>query len=89
MVEQEPPKIEFPCDYPIKILGRQAEDFRALVIEVVSAHTAPIDESLITERPSGKGTFVAVTMTITATGAEQLETIHRALKATGRVHMVI
>ncbi|MGK0499452.1 MAG: putative lipoic acid-binding regulatory protein [Oceanicoccus sp.] len=89
MSEQEPPKIEFPCDYPIKVLGRQTDDFEAVVVAVMEQHAGAIAAENVKLRPSGKGTFVAVTVTIIATGAEQLEAIHKDLLATGRVQMVM
>ncbi len=89
MSQQDPPKIEFPCEYPIKVLGRQSTDFRALVLDVMSRHAGDIDDAKVTERPSGKGTFVSVTVTITATGKDQLDAIFADLKATGRVQMVL
>ena len=89
MSQQEPPKIEFPCDYPIKVFGRQSADFRALVVDVMRKHAGEIHDSMVQERASGKGTFVSVTVTITATGKEQLDAIFVDLKATGRVQMVL
>ena len=89
MSELPPPKIEFPCDYPIKIMGRQCLEFRATVLEVMTRHAGDIDDALISERISAKGTFIALTVIITATGKEQLEIIFEDLKATGRVQMVL
>lgn len=89
MVEQEPPKIEFPCEYPIKVLGRHEPGFRELVVEVMTRHAGDIHASQVRARASGKGTFVSVTVTIVATGPDQLEAIHRDLVATGKVQMVI
>jgi putative lipoic acid-binding regulatory protein len=89
VTEQEPPRIEFPCDYPIKVLGRHSSDFRAVVVEVMRKHAGNIADSQVKERPSGKGTFVSVTVTITATGKDQIDAIFFDLKATGRVQMVL
>lgn len=89
MTEQDPPKIEFPCAYPIKVLGRSSVDFRAVVLEVMTRHAGDIADHHVKERPSGKGTFVAVTVTITATGKDQLDAIFADLKATGQVQMVL
>jgi len=83
------PKIEFPCRYPIKVMGRNDEDFESLVVATMSPHTATIAAEDVTTRPSGKGTFIAVTVVITATGEAQLQAIFDGLKATGRVKMVI
>lgn len=88
--EQEAPKIEFPCaDYPIKIIGRAAPDFKELVIDVVRQFAPDLDLAKVDEQGSSKGTFTSIRMKITATGADQLDSMHQALKATGRVQMVI
>jgi putative lipoic acid-binding regulatory protein len=87
--EQDPPKIEFPCDYPIKVLGRSSVEFEAIILEVFERHSPGFDRDKITARDSRKGTFAAITVTIVATGPEQLETIHQDLLATGHVQMVI
>jgi putative lipoic acid-binding regulatory protein len=87
--EQAPPKIEFPCDYPIKVVGHAAEDFQNFVIEVMQRHSETVMTETISMRASGNGNFVAVTITIQATGIEQLQRIHEELKASGRVHMVL
>ena len=33
--EEAPPKIEFPCLYPIKVIGRAVDTFRAQVLEAI------------------------------------------------------
>ena len=89
MQEQEPPKIEFPCEYPIKVLGRSSDAFRGVVLEVFERHAPGFDQETITVRDSAKGTFTAITVTIVATGKEQLDALHKDLMATGHVQMVI
>ena len=89
MTDQDPPKIEFPCEYPIKVLGRRSEQFRVIVLEVFERHAPGFDEQGITVRDSAKGTFTAMTVTITATGKDQLQALHQDLMATGHVQMVI
>jgi putative lipoic acid-binding regulatory protein len=89
MTEQQPPKIEFPCDYPIKVVGNAATDFQEFVIEVMERHSGPLITEKISVRASGNGNFLAITVTIQATSIEQLQRIHEELKASGRVHMVL
>ena len=88
-MEQEPPKIEFPCDYPVKVLGRSGHDFLEVIVEVFESHDLGFDREGISVRDSSKGTFTAITITITATGPDQLSALHEDLLATGRVQMVI
>jgi hypothetical protein len=89
MTEQDPPKIEFPCSYPIKVMGDAAPDFKDFVVAVLSRHAGDIAEDDISIRESRKGTFVSVTVTITATGTEQLTSIHEEFKLSSRVKMVL
>jgi putative lipoic acid-binding regulatory protein len=89
VTEPEAPKIEFPCDYPIKVLGRSSEVYQTVILEVFERHAPGFDRQTIEVRDSRKGTFTSLTITITATGEEQLDALHRDLMATGHVQMVI
>ena len=85
----ERPRIEFPCDYPVKIVGDAAADFRAVVEAIVERHAPGFPRESTTERFSANGRFVSVTVTIVATGTAQLQALFEELKATGRVHTVL
>jgi len=87
--EPHAPKIEFPCDYPIKVMGRSGESFESVILEVFERHAPGFDQQAIEARLSRNGTFTSLTITITATGPEQLHALHQDLLATGRVTMVI
>ena len=90
MNDVQAPKIEFPCErYPIKVIGDAGEGFAALVIEIMRRHVADFDENTLVMRDSSKGRFMSVQVLITATGVDQLQNIHKDLRATGRVHMVL
>ena len=89
MQEPDPPKIEFPCEYPIKVLGRSSEDFEAVIFAVFEQHAPGFDRSSTTMNVSRKGTFSSITITITAVGVDQLDQLHKGLLATGIVKMVI
>lgn len=89
MSAPEKPKIEFPCDYPIRIIGEGSEDFQAMVVSVVRTHAPDLDEATVSLRESRNGNYHSVTLTIRATGEPQLLAIFNDLKATGRVQMVL
>ena len=89
MSDVERPRIEFPCDYPVKIIGDVAADFRAVVEAIVERHAGGFARELTTERLSANGRFMSLTVTIVATGPVQLQAMFEELKATGRVHMVL
>jgi putative lipoic acid-binding regulatory protein len=87
--EQEAPKIEFPCLYPIKIIGIASTDFQMHAVKVVEQHTGKIDSDLIEIMPSKANNYVSVRVTITATGVEQLENIFEDLKKLPDLKMVL
>lgn len=89
MQDQEPPRIEFPCDYPVKVLGRSVPEFESVVLEVVERHSPDFYRDSVSLRASREGTFVSLTVQIVATGKPQLEALHQDLLATGLVQMVI
>jgi putative lipoic acid-binding regulatory protein len=71
--------LEFPCRFPIKIMGRVSDSFRRVVVELVEEHVGKLDDDDISESPSSKGNFVSITITITATSRIQLDGIYQAL----------
>lgn len=89
MSNQEAPKIEFPCKYPIKVVGRSGHDFKDVVLDVMAVHAPGFDMASVSVQESSGGKFQSVRVTITATGEPQLKSIFEDLKATGRVQMVI
>ncbi len=89
MSEPKAPKIEFPCDYVIKVIGNAAPDFKDFVVEVVERHAPGITDDDVSVNDSSKGRFSSVQLKITATGEAQLKALFEELKASGRVHMVL
>ncbi|MCM0611078.1 DUF493 domain-containing protein [Marinobacter sediminum] len=89
MSEPKAPKIEFPCDYVIKVIGNAAPDFTEFVVEVVEQHAPGICEDDISVNDSRKGRYSSVQLKIVATGEAQLKALFEDLKASGRVHMVL
>ena len=77
--------LEFPCRFPIKIMGRSGDDFREAALEIVEKHVGPITHDDISEAPSSKGNFVSITVTISATSREQLDGIYHELTASEHV----
>lgn len=88
MSQQEPPKIEFPCEnYVIKVLGDAGDELLSHTLAVMDIH-AEYDRTRVTTKASSKGTYQSVTVWITATGVTQLETIHQELRSKSIVKVV-
>ncbi len=89
MTEQEAPQIEFPCSYPVKVMGDTHPEMYEHVLQVMEVHAPGFDRSEITIRDSSKGRWQSITVVITATGKPQLSAIFEALKSSSRVKMVL
>ncbi len=88
MTEKDESLLEFPCDFPIKAVGRACENFDALVYSLVSPHAPDLGENAITTRASSQGNYLSVTITVRATSREQLDAIYRELTACEQIMMV-
>ena len=88
MDDERTAKIEFPCAYPIKIMGLDENGFAEAVLAIVGQHAA-FDPDTISYRTSRNGKYVSVNVTIAATSAAHIQALFDDLKASGRVAMVL
>lgn len=82
-------KIEFPCSYPIKIMGPYQAGFRQQMVDIVRGYAPELMEEDIKERFSRNGNYVSITVTIQATGEDQLKALFQDLKSSGLVSLVL
>jgi len=80
---------DFPCEFPVKAMGRDAEGFPAHVMELVAAEVGPISHERVAIRPSREGRFISVTVTFVAESREQLAAVYRNLTSSERILFVI
>ena len=81
-IDEQPPKIEFPCeDYPIKVMGPTAPDFKQAILDIIKRHAPELDESTATVKASAKGNYLSLGIKILATGEPQLQAIFEDLKS--------
>ena len=69
--------IEFPCEFPIKMMGRDTPAFRSTARALVEKHAGKVANDAVREAQSRKGNFVSITVTITATSQQQLDAIYQ------------
>jgi putative lipoic acid-binding regulatory protein len=81
--------LEFPCEFPIKVMGRHDSGLKALTREIIERHTGPLADSSVRLRTSTDGNFLAVTFVVTAASREQLDAIYRELTACKAVLMAL
>ena len=81
--------IEYPADFPIKVLGHAQDGFAQAVLEVVRRHAPDFDGTTLAMRSSKKGRYLSVTCVIRATSREQLDALYRELCDHPMVVMVL
>ncbi len=77
MTEGSP--LAFPCDFPIKVMGRKQPGFAQGVTEIVRRHAPDFDPATVQMRPSRQGSYLSVTCTVRATSREQLDALYQEL----------
>lgn len=80
---------EFPCRFPLKIIGERHEDFVTSVILIVQAHAPDFNENELVVRDSRQGRYVSLTATINATSRAQLDRLYLALTRHAMVKVVL
>lgn len=81
--------IEYPSEFPIKVLGHNVDGFEAAMLALALAHDPAFVGTRIERRPSSGGKYVGLTLTITATSREQLDGLYRALSGHPMVKVVL
>jgi putative lipoic acid-binding regulatory protein len=88
-ITEPPPLLEFPTDYPIKVIGRPSDEFRARVHAVVLRHAPLTGTERVSERLSENGNFLSISYLLRAESREQVEALTADLKGCDGVLMLI
>jgi putative lipoic acid-binding regulatory protein len=86
---EQPSLIEYPCDFPIKIMGKAEQDFTQMALAIVRYHAPDFDAATMSVRASKNGTYLSVTCTIRATSRAQLDALYQALSDHPAVAVVL
>jgi putative lipoic acid-binding regulatory protein len=81
--------LEFPCDFPLKIMGPTAADFAQTIAAVVVKHAPDFDSATMEMRPSRAGNFLSLTCTVRAVSQQQLDALYHELTAHPMVKVVL
>lgn len=89
MADEQPPRIEFPCTYPVTVVANADALLRARIFAVFADHAPDFDAASVTERASRNGNYCSLVFSITATGETQLRQLFEGLKGCPGVHLVL
>jgi len=71
--------IDYPSDFPIKVMGPTHDDFANTIVEVVTIHDPTFHAGKMEVRPSAKGAYTGLTVIVRATSRAQLDGLYLAL----------
>ena len=89
MATEPPSLIEYPCDFPIKVMGKTQAGFAQTVLAIVQSHAPDFDASTMEMKSSKGGKYLSVTCTIRATSRGQLDALYQQLCDHPMVVMVL
>lgn len=78
-MREEPALLDFPCEFPVKVMGRKDGGFAQSVLQIVRRHAPDFDAATMQIRPSRQGTYLSLTCVVRATSREQLDALYREL----------
>ncbi|HXZ10094.1 MAG TPA: DUF493 family protein [Paraburkholderia sp.] len=81
--------IEFPCDFPIKVMGKSHPEFADTIVTVIQQFDNGFDVTRVETRPSSGGNYTGLTVTVRALNREHLDDIYRALTGHPMVKVVL
>lgn len=81
--------IEYPCRFPIKVMGAKVDGFVEAMTAVVLQFDPGFDAGSIELRDSSGGKYLGITITLNATSREQLDELYRTLSTHPMVRVVL
>lgn len=81
--------LEFPCEFPIKIMGERRDEFAQAMVEIVTRHAPDFVATRVEMKASTNGKYLSLTCTIQATSRAQLDDLYRELSAHPLVSIVL
>lgn len=89
VIRPEDSLIEYPSDFPIKVMGKSHPEFAQTLTAVVLEFDPDFNPASVEMRPSRSGNYIGLTFTVRATSREQLDSLYRALHAHPMVSVVL
>jgi putative lipoic acid-binding regulatory protein len=81
--------MEFPCEFPIKIIGNNTEAMKTAITEITCRHFVTFVPETIEFKNSAKGNYLAITVTVLAENQEMLDAFYREVTQHPEIKMVL
>jgi putative lipoic acid-binding regulatory protein len=81
--------LEFPCEFPLKIMGKADDSLAQVVLDIVTVHAPDFDGATMEIRASSGGNYVSLTCTVIATSKPQLDALYTDLSGHPMIKVVL
>jgi putative lipoic acid-binding regulatory protein len=88
-MSKEDTLLQFPTDFPIKIMGQRRDDFAQTMVDLVLRHAPDFKAETVEMRASSNGNYLSVTCVVRATSKAQLDALYREITAHPWVKMAL
>lgn len=89
MTEENTPLIEYPIDFPLKVIGADKPDFEAFVVEIVRRHVPELLVENITSQLSSGNKYRSVNFFFIAQSRAQVDALYEELGSHKRVLYIL
>lgn len=88
-IPKEESLIKYPCDFPIKVMGKSVEGYEAAIERVILNFDPQFNVKTVERRPSKNGNYLGLTLTVRVTSRDQLDELYRTLSTHPMVSVVL
>ncbi len=81
--------LEFPCEFPLKIMGKADDSLAQVVLDIVTVHAPDFDGATMEMRASSGGNYLSLTCTVIATSKPQLDALYTELSSHPMIKVVL
>jgi putative lipoic acid-binding regulatory protein len=81
--------LEFPCEFPLKIMGKADDGLAQVVLDIVTLHAPDFDGATMEMRASSGGNYISLTCTVIATSKPQLDALYTDLSGHPLIKVVL
>lgn len=82
-------KLTFPCEFPIKVMGPNTQEFEMKIIALVRKYVPDLGEGSVFTRLSKDKNYQSITITVHATSQKQLDDIYQEISSDKDVLMAL
>lgn len=81
--------LQFPCEFPMKIVGERTDEFAQEIASIIQKHCPSFDAAEVEMKASAKGNYLSLGVLINATSQDMLDNLYKEITAHNKVRFVL